>query len=91
MRTKTVKVRLTDDELRRLKALARKGGVSAHLRNSALKNDYRKELGVVAGLARIRNLLVQIAQNSVSRPPVEQILIVSQLVTVEREVSKITL
>lgn len=88
MRTKTVKVRLTEDEHRQLKALARKGGVSAHLRNSALKNDYRKELSVVAAIARARNLLVQIAQNSARRPEVDQVLIVSQLVTVERSLSK---
>ena len=88
MRTKTVKVRLTDEELRKLKALARKGGVSAHLRNSALRNDYRKELSVVASLARARNLLMEIAKNSSNRPDLEQILIVSQLVTVERGLSK---
>jgi hypothetical protein len=88
MRTKIVKVRLSEDEHRRLKALARKGGVSAHLRNSALRNDYRKELSVVAALTRARNLLVQIAQNSARRPAIEQVLIVSQLVTVERALTK---
>lgn len=92
-RTKTIKVRLTEVENRRLKACAGKQGVSALLRSCALGPD-RKErrserFGIIAELARIRNLLVQIAQNSLRRPPVDQVMIVSQLVTVERELSKI--
>jgi hypothetical protein len=92
-RTKITKVRLTEDEHRRLKASAGKRGVSAFLRLCALGKDQREQkseaLRVVAELARIRNLLVLVAQNSVRRPSLDQILIVSQLVNVERELSRI--
>lgn len=90
-RTQTIQIRLTPDELRRLKSLARRGGVSSYLRKSGLKNDYRKDLSVIAALARVRNLLVQIAQNSSRRPVMDQVLIVSQLVTVERTLTKFTI
>jgi hypothetical protein len=94
-RTKTIKVRLTEGEHRRLKTLAGKRGVSLLLRTSALGPD-RKErksehFGIIAELARIRNLLIQIAQNSVRHPPVDQVWLVSQLVTVERELLRIHL
>jgi mobilization protein NikA len=92
-KSKTIKLRLTEGEHRRLKALAGKRGVSGLLRMCALGPDrtQRKSerLGLIAELARIRNLLVHIAQNSVRRPPVDQVMIVSQLVTMERELTRL--
>jgi len=88
-RSKIIKVRVTQGEHQHLKSLAGKGGVSALLRASALADTRCQELQIVAELARVRNLLAQIAQNSIRQPPLDQILIVSQLVTVERELSKL--
>lgn len=92
-RTKTVKVRLTEAEHRRLKALAGKRGVSALLRIRALGPDTREEkterLTILAELARARNLLNQIARHSQRQQPTGQIEIVARLICVERELSKI--
>jgi len=92
-RTKITKIRLTEDERRRLKTLAGKRGVSAFLRLCALGKNQREQksetLRVVAELARIRNLLVQVARDSVRRPALDQISIVSQLINVERQLTRI--
>ena len=92
-RSKTIKMRLSEGELRRLKVLAGRRGVSSLLRMRALGPDRQQRklerLGFIAELARIRNLLVHIAQNSARRPPVDRILILSQLVTVERELTQL--
>jgi hypothetical protein len=90
-RTKSIKVRLTDDELRQLKAAAGSRGISALLRRRALGLNEQQEridgLPVLAELTRARNLLNQIARSSERRPPPEQIQIVAQLITVERQLS----
>jgi len=92
-RSKTIKIRLTEAEHRRLKALAGKQGVSALLRTRALGPDRRERklelLGLLTELARVRNLMACVAKNSVRRPPADQVLIVAQLVTVERELIKL--
>ena len=92
-RSKTIKVRLTEVEYRRLKTLAGKRGVSALLRTRALGPDRQEQkserLVLIAELGRIRNLLVHVARNSARRPPVEQVVIVSQLITLERDLTKL--
>ena len=92
-RTKTIKIRLSDEEHRCVKALAGKRGISALLRIRALGPDERQEktdrLIVVAELARTRNTLNQIARDVERREPTAQIEIVARLVCVERELSKI--
>ena len=88
-RTKSIKIRLTDDELRRLKVRAGLRGVSSFLRIQALGPDRRQiqmeRLVILAEFARARNLLNQIARNLQRQPPLEQIEIVSQLIAVERQ------
>ena len=92
-RNRNIKIRLTEDELRRLKSRAGKRGVSALLRRRALGPDQRQEqterLKVLAELARARNLLNLIARNSGQQSPAAQIQIVSQLMAVERQLSDI--
>jgi hypothetical protein len=92
-RTKSIKIRLTDEEHQHLKKLAGARGVSALLRTGALGIDRRQEqterLKVVAELARARNLLNQIARNSERHAPPEQIQIVAQLIDVERQLTKL--
>jgi hypothetical protein len=65
-RTKSINIRLSEDELRRLKRSAGKRGVSALLRTKTLGPDQRQiqtgKFAVVAELARSRNLLNQIAR-----------------------------
>src|SRR5436189_196455 len=67
-RTKSIKIRLTDNEHQRLKARAGARGVSALLRIQALRPDrrqkQREQFALIAELARARNLLHQIARNS---------------------------
>jgi len=91
-RTKSIKIRLTSDEHRRLKALAGARGISALLRRCALGPDRRQvqneRLRVVAELARAGNLLNQIARHFERRMPSDQIQIVSQLIAVERQLSR---
>lgn len=91
-RTKNIRIRLTDEEHRRLKALAGARGISALLRHRALGPDRQQvqseRLRVVAELARARNLLAQIARNSERRRPTEQIQIVAELIAVERQLLK---
>jgi Trp operon repressor len=91
-RTKSIKIRLTDDEHQQLKSLAGARGISALLRRRALGPDRRQvqseRLKIVAELARARNLLNQIARNSERHTPPEQIQIVAQLLAVERQLSK---
>lgn len=93
MRTTIVKIRLTKDEHRRLKTLAGKRGISRLLRTLALGPDRREQqegrLQLVAELARIRNLLLQIALNSSAGRPLEQVRIIFQLVHLERALSRI--
>lgn len=90
-RTKSIKIRLTDDELRRLKATAGRRGVSSLLRVRALGPDRRQlqveRLAVLSEFNRARNLLNQIARNSQRQTPLAQIEIVSQLIAVERQLS----
>ena len=90
-RTKSIKIRLTDNEHRQLRARAGARGVSALLRIQALGPDHQQErrgqFALVAELARARNLLNQIARNSERRMPSQQIEIVSQLIAVERQLS----
>ena len=90
-RTNSIKVWLTDDEHQRLKKLAPARGIGFLLRSRALDSDRRQEqtdrVSIVAELARIRNLLNQIARNSERRTPPDQIQIVAQLITVERRLS----
>jgi len=90
-RTKSIKIRLTDNEHQQLKARAGARGVSALLRIQALRPDrrqkQREQFALIAELARARNLLHQIARNSERRMPSEQIQIVSQLIAVERQLS----
>lgn len=92
-RTRNIKIRLTDGEHRRLKALAGNRGVSAFLRIRSLGTDERQEkserLILVTELARARNLLNQIARNSERYRPTQQIEIVARLICVEREFSKL--
>lgn len=92
-RTENIKIRLTVDELRRLKVRAGPRGVSALLRVQALGPDQRQlqteRLTVLAELARARNLLNQIARNSQRQPPLSQIEIISHLIGVERLLSNL--
>jgi hypothetical protein len=92
-RTKSIKIRLTEDELRRLKASAGKRGVSSFLRVRALGPDQHQvqsdRLAVLAEFARARNLLNQIARNFQRQPPLTVIEIVSQLIAVERQISNL--
>ncbi len=91
-RKKTIKIRVTAEEHRRLKARAGVRGISDFLRMCALGPDARQEktdkLIVVAELARIRNTLSQIARNSEWRRSMAQIEIVARLICVERELSR---
>jgi len=92
-RGKTIQIRLTDIEHRRLKSLAGKRGISALLRASALGPDRQQKiserLGLIAELARIRNLLVHIAQSAARESDLDRAMIVGQLVTVERELARL--
>ena len=91
-RTKNIKIRLTEDEFQRLKHRAGKRGVSALLRNRALGPDTRQvqseKFAVLAEFTRARNLLNQIAQSCQRQPPLAVVEIVSQLIAVERQLSK---
>jgi hypothetical protein len=91
-RTKTIKIRVTADEFQRLKRRAGKRGVSALLREGALGPDARQmqseKFAVLAEFARSRNLLNQIARSCQRQPPLAVIEIVSQLIAVERQLSK---
>ena len=90
-RNKCINLRVTGDELRRLKAGAGRRGVSAFLRVRALGPDRRQvqteRLTVIAELARVRNLLNQIARNSQRQTPMAQIEIVSHLIALGRKLS----
>jgi hypothetical protein len=92
-RTKSIKIRLTDDELRQLKACAGMRGVSALLRVRALGPDPRQiqieRLAFLAEFARARNLLNQIARNSQPQTPLALIEIVSQLIVIERQITNL--
>ena len=72
-RTKCIKIRLTDNEHRQLKARAGARGVSSLLRIQALGPDrrqkQREQFALIAELARARNLLNQIARNFERRMP----------------------
>lgn len=91
-RTKSIKIRLSEDELSQLKHAAGKRGVSALLRRRALgmhRQQHRiDQLAVLAELARFRNLLTQIARDCQRRALPEQMQIVFHLVAVERQLSK---
>jgi hypothetical protein len=92
-RTKSIKIRLTDEEYRRLKSIAGAHGVSALLRIRALGPDQRQaqneKLIMLAEMARVRNVLSQIAQSSARVPWEEQIQIVAQLISVERTLTRL--
>lgn len=92
-RTKSIKIRLTDDEFQRLKRRAGKRGVSALLRNRALGPDRRQvqseKFAVLAELTRARNMLNQIARSCQRQPPLAVVEIVSQLIVVERQLSNL--
>ena len=92
-RTKNIKIRLTEVELRRLKVCAGSRGVSAFLRVRALGPDRRQKqterLAVLAEFTRTRNLLNQIARNSQRQTPLAVIEIVSHLIAVERQLSNL--
>jgi hypothetical protein len=94
-RAKIIKVRVTDDELRQLKTLAGKPGVSAFLRLRALGPDRHQQqserLALIAELARIRNLLVQIARSSERQPPPAHVQIVTHLIAAERQLANLKL
>jgi hypothetical protein len=93
-RTKVIKLRLTETEHRALKGLAGKKTVSAFLRQQALgvdvATDQTERLRLIGEIARVRNLLVYIGRLSAVRPPLQQIAIASQLVTVERALLRLT-
>lgn len=88
-RNKSIKIRLTDGELRQLKTRAGARGVSALLRRRALGPDRRQQqmerLTVLGEFARVRNLLNQIARNSEHQSPAAQVQILAQLMAVERQ------
>jgi len=88
-RTKSIKIRLSEDELKQLKRSAGPRGVSALLRVQALGPDSRQtqseKFAVVAELTRCRNLLNQIARNCQRLPPLALAEIISQLIAVERQ------
>jgi len=90
-RTKNIKIRLTEDELERLKRRAGKRGVSALLRNRALGPDTRQvqseNFAVLAEFTRARNLLNQIARSCQRQPPLALTEIVAHLIAVERQLS----
>lgn len=90
-RTKTIKIRVTADELQQLKRRAGKRGVSALLREGALGPDARQmqseKFAVLAEFARARNLLNQIARSCRCQPPLAVLEIVSHLIAVERQLS----
>jgi hypothetical protein len=92
-RNKNIKIRLSEDELRRLKRIAGARGVSSLLRTKALGPDRRiiqaEKFSVVAELARARNVLNQIARNCQRQPTLAVMQIVSQLVAVERQLSNL--
>lgn len=91
-RNKSIKIRLTEDEFSRLKTAAGKRGISALLRRRALgqrrEQERIEQLAVLTELARVRNLLTQIARECGRRALPEQIQIVVQLIAVERQLSK---
>lgn len=91
-RTKSIKIRLSEEELSQLKRAAGKRGVSALLRRQALgmcrEQERIGQLGVLAELVRARNLLSQIARDCQRRALPEQIQIVFRLIAVERQLSK---
>lgn len=90
-RTKNIKIRLTEDELQRLKRRAGKRGVSALLREGALGPDPRQiqseKFAVLAEFTRARNLLNQIARSCQRQPPVAVMEVVTHLIAVERQLS----
>lgn len=90
-RTRNIKIRLTEDEYRRLKSRAGKRGISALLRRRALGTDPRQadadKLAVLAGFTRARNLLNQIVQNCRHHPPLALVEIIAHLITIERQLS----
>ena len=92
-RTKSINIRLTSEELRRLKICAGTRGVSALLRVRALGPDRRQKqaerLAVLSEFTRTRNLLNQIARNSQRQTPLAAIEIVSHLIAVERQLSNL--
>jgi len=88
-RTETIKIRVSEAEHRKLKAVAGQRGVSAFLRLQALGVDkrqaQREQLTIIAELTRVRNILNQIARNCERRPGPDQLEIVTHLVRLERE------
>jgi hypothetical protein len=92
-RTTSIKIRLTETELRRLRTLAGKRGISALLRRRALgvdqQEDQKEKLLVITEIACARNVLNQIARNSERQPLAAQIEIVTHLIGVERELLRL--
>ena len=92
-RTKSINIRLSEDELRRLKRMAGTRRVSAMLRTRALGPDRRQiqaeKFAVLAEFTRARNALNQIARKSHWQTPLALIEIVSHLIAVERQLSNL--
>lgn len=92
-RSKGIRIRLTEEEHKRLRTLAGKTSISAFLRLQALGPDRQRQLSdrlpLIAELARIRNMLTQIARLSEARPLSEQVHLVTRLVAVEQQLLKI--
>ena len=90
-RTKSIKIRVTAEEYGLLKAIAGSRGISALLRNRALKgksqNDRIERRAVVAELARMRNTLSLIGRYCERCSLPDQIQIVIHLCAVERALS----
>lgn len=91
-RSKSVKIRLTEEEHRKLKSLAGSRGISEFLRYRALGPDRWHEqvenLALLSAVTRARNSLGFIALQSQHRPLTDQLLIVLQLTAVERELAQ---
>lgn len=87
-RTKAITIRLTETELRHLKAKAGVRGLSALLRLQALGPDRQQEqkqrLSLLAEIARVRHALNQIARRCEEQAAIPQLDIVARLVSLER-------
>ncbi|HMJ88172.1 MAG TPA: hypothetical protein VK530_00065 [Candidatus Acidoferrum sp.] len=92
-RNKTIRLRLSEDELGKLKSIAGKRGVSSLLRLSALALNHREQqaerLRLIGEVARIRNTLANVARTFELRPLLDQLHIVSRLIAIERELARL--
>ncbi len=94
-RTKTIQIRLTNAEYRKLKLEAGTRGLSALVRLRALGPDRKAEenerLHIVAEVARTRNILNQLARRCATLSGPDQVMMLSQLVAVERQIRKLVM